>query len=168
MENNSPETIKPKANNTGKIIDFSRRMKEVFKDPKAKEAGNAAIRTALNLSIAFADVIPGGLGEVLDVTASIGKIVGRKSGEKPDPSKISIDLTPDVPLWVPWLSNIPEIHSGGAFPSYAIPAGLQLIKDIPRMIEGFRKAKEILKDERNDYNQNQTQIDKSIEVFTNK
>lgn len=168
MENKSPEIIKSEKSNTGKVIEFSRKMSVLSQDPKVKEAGTAFIRTILNLGVSGADFIPGGLGEILDVIASIAKVVKRVPGEKPDPSKLRIDLTPDVPAWLPWLSQIPEVVTGGAFPSYLVPTLVQMWHDVPRIIEGCNQAKEILKEEKGDYLANKANIDNAIETFNPK
>jgi hypothetical protein len=169
MENNSPEQNKPRVENIGKIIDFSRRMQSLYSDPDVKEAAIAGIRTILNFGITIVDAIPNGPGEIPDVLASISKTLKRHSGQKSDSSKFDIfDLTPDVPTSIPWLSQILEIPTLGAAPSYLIPTALQLGKDIPRMKKGFERAKEILADENTDYIDNQDDINKAIKVFNSK
>lgn len=169
MENNSPEQNKPKVENIGKVIDFSRRMQTLYNDPKVKEATAAGLRTILNLGISLIDNIPGGAGEIPDVLASISKTLKRRSGEKSDSSKFDIfDLTPDVPTSIPWLSQILEIPTQGGAPSYLIPTVLQLRTDIPRIKKGFERAKEILAEENADYIDNQDKINNAIKVFNSK
>lgn len=169
MENNSPEQNKPRVENIGKIIDFSRRMQSLYSDPDVKEAAIAGIRTILNFGITIVDAIPNGPGEIPDVLASISKTLKRHSGQKSDSSKFDIfDLTPDVGAGIPWISQLLEIPTEGGAPSYLIPTVLQLRKDIPRMKRGFEKAKEIRESENLDYQVNKTQIDNAIEKFNPK
>ena len=149
----------------GNSIEFSRRMDAMSKDPIVKEGAAAFTRTILNTGISLADFIPGGIGELLDGIAIFGKTIKRKSGEKPDSSKISMDLTPDVPSWVLWIVEAPEFISGGAWPSYLIPTVLQGIKDVPRIIEGTKQAIKIVKGETEDYLQNKSEIDTALDVF---
>ena len=170
MEHNSPEQRKPKTENPGKIVTFFKKMDLLSKDPTIKQAAIAAGRTLLNLGISAADFIPGGVGEIADGLATVAKTIQRAPGEKPDPSKFSVDLTPDVPTMAPWLSQLPEFFTGGAFPSYAIPTAMQLRHDIPLMVEGVRQARTMLKQESDDYQANEASIDKAINTFnsTNK
>jgi hypothetical protein len=156
--------IQPKKD-LGKSMEFARRMNDLKKDPKVQEGAVAFTRTILNTGISLADFIPGGFGEILDFTATVAKTFKRKSGEKPDSSKISIDLTPDVPTWVLWVLEAPEIPTMGAWPSYLIPTIYQGIYDVPKIIEGTKQAIKIVKGETDDYSQNKTEIDEALNVF---
>ena len=153
--------------NIGGSIEFVRRMECLWKDKKVKEGTAAFTRTVLNLGISLADFIPGGPGEVLDVIAVIGKTIKHKSGEEINPAKISMDLTPDVPTWIAWTSEAPEIVSGGLWPSYLVPTLLQGVKDVPRIVEGINQAIGIVKGEKKDYEDNRDQIQAALKVFSN-
>lgn len=164
-ENSSPEIPPPSTKDTGHIINFSRRMETMWNDPNVRQGAAAFSRTILNLGISLADFVPGGPGEILDVIATIAKTIKRIPGQKPDPSKISFDLTPDVPTWVAWAAEAPEVITNGVWPSYAIPTGLQMIRDVPRITEGAKQAVCILKGEVADYQANRSEIDTATNVF---
>jgi len=164
MENKSPEKRELQPNINGETITFVQKMETMSNDPKVKEGAVAFIRTVLNVGISIADAAPYGAGEILDAIALIGKKIREKN--KKDPKKGGFDLTPDVPAWVNVLANAGEIPTGGVFPSYAIPTAFQLSHDIPRMVEGFNQARSILKNEKEDYQANKTQIDNAIDIFS--
>lgn len=163
MENKSPEKneIQPKI--SGETITFVQKMETMSKDPRIKEGTIAFVRTVLNLGITVADAF-GSIGEIPDIIALIGKKIRENNKDKSQ--KKGFDLTPDVPAWVNVIANTAEIPTGTLFPSYAIPTAFQLIHDIPRMVDGFNAARDILKDEQKDYQVNQTQIDTAIDIFS--
>ncbi|MDD3999086.1 MAG: hypothetical protein PHR98_03255 [Candidatus Shapirobacteria bacterium] len=166
MENKSPEKKELQTNISGETITFTQKMETMSNDPKVKEGVVAFVRTILNVGISIADAAPGGVGEILDAVALIGKKIREKNKDKSQTG--GFDLTPDVPAWVNVLANAGEIPTGGVFPSYAIPTVFQLSRDIPRMVEGFNQARSILKNEQVDYQVNKTQIDNAIEKFNPK
>ena len=161
MENNSPEKIENQPYINVEKITFLQKMSAVLNNPKAKEGIVAIVRTAINTLGVVADFWPWA-GEAFEALVILGKKIPKDNQGR------RFDLLPDVPTWLVVLANAGEIPTGGVFPSYAIPAGWQFSKDRPRIIEGYEQAKTILQNEKNDYHQNQPQINNAIEVFTNK
>jgi len=102
---------------------------KMVQDEKVRTALVALTRTLLNIGISVVDVIPG-IGEVVSIGADLAKLT-------------KFDLTPDVSKGIAWGSEILELFTGGTFPTHVIETTFQVIKDIPRIKVGLKKAKEI-------------------------
>jgi hypothetical protein len=102
---------------------------KMVQDEKVRTALVALTRTLLNIGISVIDLIPG-IGEVVSIGADLAKLT-------------KFDLTPDVSKGIAWGSEILELFTGGVLPTHAIETTFQVIKDIPRIKVGLKKAKEI-------------------------
>lgn len=95
---------------------FLARVKEIAKDPDAKEGFKATGRLFLNLGISAADLIPV-VGEAVGWTADALKFVPK------------LDLTPDVSKTVAIGSEALEFMGAGAVPTHAIETVFQAAAD---------------------------------------
>ncbi len=129
--------------------------RELMKYPEIKEGSEAAFRSALNVAISCADVVPGA-GEVASWGADALKVVEEirhrhKQVEAlqrgKDPTKVKrekYNLTPDVSVYITTLTEGLEFLTFFTFPTHVIETVGQLWFDIPRMYRGIKKAREAL------------------------
>lgn len=129
--------------------------RELMKYPEIKEGSEAAFRSALNVAISCADVVPGA-GEFASWGADALKVVEEvrhrhkqaealQQGE--DPTKVKrekYNLTPDVHIFVTTLTEALEFITFFTAPTHAIETMGQLWFDIPRMYKGIKKTREVL------------------------
>lgn len=144
------------------VLNEVTRWQEIIKDPKVRQAATAAMRTLANIGISFADAVPFA-GEVPSWLADLGKFTDRWA----QVIGLSTDLTPDVSKEVAVGSEILEAYSGTAFPSHAFETTLQIKADWPRIVEGFKRLKELWSKEQADYRAHQPEIDGAIAEFVN-
>jgi len=138
------------------------RLRLIWEDEEVRRAALAALRTAVNIGISLADVVPA-LGEFPGWVADAGKVmtaVGRTFGVD-----LRLDLTPAVSKKVALGSELLEIPTLTVFPPNGIETSLQLKADWPTLQAGFQRAKEIWQNEAIDYAANRAEIDGALEVF---
>lgn len=133
--------------------------KELLKDEKIREGGEAALRSVINVAISCVDIIPVA-GEIASWSADIAAVIEesryqerRKEAEVrgEDPRKVKrekYNLTPDVHILVKTITEVLEfipIPLPFVMPTHAVETVGQLYYDIPRMHLGLKKARENLK-----------------------
>lgn len=134
------------ANEAGEQIAWAeraKRLERVLRDEECRTGLAALLRTITNASITVADVVPV-LGEVASWSADACKFIARRTGLK------ALDLSPDVPEWVAYVSEGLEPMMGGVFPSHAIETGMQLKADLPRMRLAAERVQKIWNGQRLD------------------
>ena len=136
-----------------KELNRGSRFLELCRDSKVHDAAKAIMRTAVNIGVSLADTVPV-IGDFISWLADSTKVF-----------KATDVLTPDVSRWVAWGSEALEPLTGGVLPSHAIETTLQFRHDKNRIKQGWKRVKEILSNERQDYEQNRPQIDAAIDTF---
>jgi hypothetical protein len=138
--------LKELAGHFGELFESKQESQFLFgkmiQDKEVRVALSALARSLLNIGISIVDVVPG-IGDVISVGADVAKLT-------------EFDLTPDVGKGIAWGSEILEFFTGGAMPSHAIETTIQMVKDVPRIVKGLKKAEKIW----NAHNQ----VDKSEKV----
>lgn len=129
--------------------------KEFMQHPEILEGSEAALRSALNVAISCADIVPGA-GELASWGADALKVfediqfrIKQKDaitrGENPlTVQHKKYNLTPDVHVLVATLTEALEFVTFFTAPTHAIETTFQLWYDIPRIGKGIRKAREVL------------------------
>lgn len=144
----------------GNALNTIGRLQRIFKDPQVREAATACLRTIVNGGISVADAIMPG-GELLSWAADIGKFADENEAR----SLFSTNLTPDVNKSLAVSTEALELITLGAFPSHFIETAHQFKADKPRILEGFKRALAIYRDEQDDYAQNREVIDEAVGAF---
>jgi hypothetical protein len=125
--------IKELAGHFGELFESKQESKFLFgkmiQDKEVRVAITALTRALLNIGISAIDVIPG-IGEVVSGAADVAKLT-------------EFDLTPDVGKGIAWGSEIFEIITGGAMPTHVFETTIQIIKDMPKIVKGLKKAEKI-------------------------
>lgn len=166
------------------------KLRVIWKDPVTREAFWAIVRTFVNVGISVADAFPG-LTEAFSWGADLIKIVKtirkkhveakKKQKDSGDDAVLNLfsklDPSPDVGVGIATSTEVLEVFTGTAFPSHIVETTLQLGHDFPRIIEGFKRLKEIMgvetieelrklaNEELEDYQQHQGEIDEAITKF---
>lgn len=132
--------------------------KELLKEGEVREGSEAALRSVINIAISCADVVPGA-GELASWGADVAAIIEeiryrarKKEAEArgEDPNKVKrekYNLTPDVHILIKTLTEPLElipIPLPFMMPTHSIETIGQLYYDIPRMIRGVKRAREVL------------------------
>ena len=156
--------LEPSDEQVAEQISMLTRLDMLRSDPKVREATRAATRTGVNALIVVFETIPG-IGEAGSVTAEVLKGLRRASLIRGSDRLRKIDLLPDVSMKIALLSEVLEAPTGTAFPSYVIPALVQLKHDFPRMVDGVKRAREIIKSQAEDCIENREEIGEAAEAF---
>lgn len=135
----------------------SETSKELWKHDEVRRGSEAAVRSAINIFISCADIVPG-VGELASWGADILKIYENSRHKKKqaeavlrgeDPTKVpreKFNLTPDVHILTATISEALELLAFFTAPTHAIETVNQLWYDVPRIRDGVRKARAVLSD----------------------
>lgn len=128
------------------------KLRTMLADPACREATVAFFRTCVNVGISLVDLLPV-IGDSVAVGADAMKLAKRLAQFRKTKrgrlllvavDQLLIDLSPDVGMGVAVAGHVPNLLTGGLFPSHAVDTVAQLRYDGPRMLAGARRLREIL------------------------
>ncbi|OHA15442.1 MAG: hypothetical protein A3H57_02765 [Candidatus Taylorbacteria bacterium RIFCSPLOWO2_02_FULL_43_11] len=139
------------------------RWKKILKDPEVKKGLAALGRTLANTGVTIADLVPG-MGEAVSWSADALKVIGPALKKFGLPN---LDITPSVSKKIAFGTEILELQTLGMATTHAVEAFLQFKRQDARLIlDALKKIKETLAEEKMRYEENKSEIDQAIKVFS--